>query len=57
MYLCKKLTSSSLSDIARKFGGKDHSTIIHGINKIEEMIKVDQEISNSINNIIGKLRQ
>jgi chromosomal replication initiator protein len=51
MYLSKKLTSSSLTEIARKFGGKDHSTVIHGINKIENLIKSDEEISKQIQEI------
>jgi chromosomal replication initiator protein len=41
MYLARKLTNSSLIEIGEKFGGKDHSTVIHSIKKIEEKINND----------------
>ncbi|OGP84055.1 MAG: chromosomal replication initiation protein DnaA [Deltaproteobacteria bacterium RBG_16_54_11] len=41
MYLSRKLTHSSLIEIGEKFGGKDHSTVIHSIKKIEEKINND----------------
>ena len=41
MYLSRKLTHSSLIEIGEKFGGKDHSTVIHAIKKIEEKINND----------------
>jgi len=56
MYLSKKLTSSSLTEIARKFGGKDHSTIIHGVNKIEDLIKSDAEINSQVHEISKSLK-
>jgi len=51
MYLCKSLTPASLPEIGRSFGGKHHSTVIHSINKIEEMRK--QENFNTL--IVGLL--
>jgi chromosomal replication initiator protein len=51
MYLCKSLTQASLPEIGRSFGGKHHSTVIHSINKIEEMRK--QENFNTL--IVGLL--
>ena len=45
MYLCKKLTSRSLPEIGRKFGGRDHTTILHGVRKIEELISIDNQIA------------
>jgi chromosomal replication initiator protein len=41
MYLARKLTHSSLIEIGERFGGKDHSTVIHSIKKIEEKINND----------------
>ncbi len=41
MYLSKKLTSSSLPEIGRKFGGRDHTTVMHGVKKIEELLTQD----------------
>jgi len=37
MYLCKQLTSRSLPEIGRKFGGRDHTTVMHAVKKIEEL--------------------
>jgi len=43
MYLCRKLTNASLIEIGEKFGGKDHSTVLHSIKKVEE--KVENDVS------------
>lgn len=48
MYLSKKLTTASLPDIGRKFGGRDHSTVIHAINKIENAISTDNELMEDV---------
>lgn len=48
MYLSKVLTSCSLPDIGRKFGGRDHTTIIHGIRKIEELLQSDNGLQADI---------
>jgi chromosomal replication initiator protein len=45
MFLCKKLTTRSLPEIGRKFGGRDHTTILYGVRKIEELIQVDSQIA------------
>ncbi len=45
MYLCKKLTTRSLPEIGRKFSGRDHTTILHGVRKIEELITLDSQIA------------
>ncbi len=44
MYLCKQLTSRSLPEIGRRFGGRDHTTIMHGIRKIEELMQSDAQL-------------
>lgn len=46
MYLCKKLTRASLPEIGKHFGGKHHSTVIHSINKVEDMRKADADFNN-----------
>ena len=48
MYLAKILTSRSLPDIGRKFGGRDHTTIIHAIKKIEGLSRDDKEFFNDL---------
>ncbi len=45
MYLCRKLTDASLIEIARAFNRRDHSTVIHGIKKIEEERKKDRKLN------------
>ena len=53
MYLCRKLTDESFPKIGIEFGGKDHSTVIHSVEKIEKEIMVNQELEN----IIEKLKK
>jgi chromosomal replication initiator protein len=52
MYLSRKLTNSSLIEIGDKFGGKDHSTVIHSLKKIEEKCNDDQYTKNVIADLI-----
>lgn len=51
MYLCRSLTSESFQKIGTEFGGKDHSTVMHSIEKIENEIKVNQDLHNIIEKI------
>jgi len=48
IYLCRDLTKSSYPEIGEKFGGKDHSTIIHSFKKIARLIISDSELKNTI---------
>ena len=48
MYLAKQLTSRSLPDIGRRFGGRDHTTIMHGVRKIEELMTADSQLSDDL---------
>ena len=41
MYLAKQLTSRSLPEIGRKFGGRDHTTVMHAVRKVEELRAAD----------------
>jgi chromosomal replication initiator protein len=45
MYLCKRLTTRSLPEIGKKFGGRDHTTILYGVRKIEELMQADSQIA------------
>ncbi|GAB4539944.1 MAG: chromosomal replication initiator protein DnaA [Thermodesulfovibrionia bacterium] len=56
MYLAKLLTDSSLSDIGRNFGGKDHSTVIHACKLIEERKEKDEEFRKTIDYLIRKIK-
>ena len=48
MFLAKNLTTRSLPEIGRKFGGRDHTTVIHAIKKIQELVKNDSSLSEDI---------
>ncbi len=48
MYLSKKFTSKSLPEIGRRFGGKDHTTVMHAVKKVEELISTDHEFSQDL---------
>ncbi len=48
MYLSKQLTPRSLPEIGRRFGGRDHTTIMHGVRKIEELMTMDSQLSDDI---------
>ena len=48
MYLAKQLTSRSLPEIGRRFGGRDHTTVIHGVRRIEELKLQDGQIAEDL---------
>ena len=48
MYLCKQLTSRSLPEIGRRFGGRDHTTVMHGVKRIEELKIQDGQIAEDL---------
>jgi len=53
MYLCRSITNESFPKIGTEFGGKDHSTVMHSVEKIENEIKVNKDLQN----IIEKLKK
>ncbi|MGN6374787.1 MAG: chromosomal replication initiator protein DnaA, partial [Sphingomonas sp.] len=55
MYLAKRLTTRSLPEIGRKFGGRDHSTVIHAVRRIEELRDADREIDGAVRLLLGQL--
>jgi chromosomal replication initiator protein len=48
MYLCKKLTSRSLPEIGRRFGGRDHTTVMHGVRRIDDLRNQDSQMSDDL---------
>jgi chromosomal replication initiator protein len=52
MFLVKQLTSASLPEIGRQFGGKHHTTVLHSINKIETLRRVDKDLNKTINRLL-----
>ena len=55
MYLCKKMTDQSLVKIGEIIGKRDHSTVIHGIEKIEKDLEKDPELGKVIDVITKKM--
>jgi len=55
MYLAKHLTDASLPEIGRQFGGKHHTTVLHSIEKIEEVRKSDKDLNRLLNKLTEQL--
>ncbi|MEH3099209.1 chromosomal replication initiator protein DnaA [Sphingomonas adhaesiva] len=55
MYLSKRLTTRSLPEIGRKFGGRDHSTVIHAVRRIEELRDSDRDVDGAVRVLLGQL--
>jgi chromosomal replication initiator protein len=56
MYLSRKLTNASLLEIGDKFGGKDHSTVLHSIKKIEQKMTKETSFKETIENLYGRIK-
>jgi chromosomal replication initiator protein len=52
MFLVKQLTSASLPEIGKQFGGKHHTTVLHSINKIGALRQVDKDLNKTINRLL-----
>lgn len=57
MYLAKSLTLRSLPEIGRRFGGRDHTTVLHAVRKIEGMVSTDQELAGEIDHLKRMLQE
>jgi len=56
MYLARKMTTLSLPEIGKAFGGKDHTTVLHSCKKIESNIKSDRSLRDTLDKIITKIQ-
>ena len=56
MYLSKELTEFSYPDIGKLFGGKDHATVIHAVNKIKNLCLIDKKIKKDVENLTSTLK-
>lgn len=56
MYLSRELTDYSLPKIGKEFGGKDHTTVLHAIDKIEEELQTDTNLQEQLNTLKAKLK-
>ncbi|MGF1660402.1 MAG: chromosomal replication initiator protein DnaA [Rubrimonas sp.] len=57
MYLAKTLTTKSLPDIGRRFGGRDHTTVMHAVRKIEQLSETDAQIAEDVELLRRMLEQ
>jgi chromosomal replication initiator protein len=55
MYLAKHMTEASLPEIGRQFGGKHHTTVLHSVEKIEEVRKNDKDLNRLLNKLTEQL--
>jgi len=56
MWLCKQHTTRSYPDIGRRFGGRDHTTVLHAVKKVEELLQADDQIARDVEALTRKLR-
>ena len=56
MYLTRELTGDSYPEIGHKFGGRDHSTVIHAVTKITELMEKDPYTKNTVDALSGSLK-
>jgi chromosomal replication initiator protein len=56
MWLAKQLTTRSLPDIGRRFGGRDHTTVLHAVRRIDELRAADPVLARDLETLIRKLR-
>lgn len=56
MFLCKRLTDCSLSDIGKAFGGKDHATVIYACKKVEERAEQDEGFNRIVEQLSDKIK-
>jgi chromosomal replication initiator protein len=57
MYLCRELTDSSLPKIGKRFGGRDHTTVIHATSKIAKRIQEDRTAWNLVQELTARIKQ
>ncbi len=57
MFLMKELTSASLKTIGKRFGDRDHSTVVHAVKTIERAMEEDNSFKNSVDGIISQLNK
>jgi chromosomal replication initiator protein len=56
MWLAKQITTRSLPDIGRRFGGRDHTTVLHAVRRIEQLKEEDPAIARDVDVLLRKLR-
>ena len=57
MYLAKTMTLRSLPEIGRRFGGRDHTTVLHAVRKIEHLVGNDATLADEIESLKRELQE
>ena len=57
LYICHELTEYTYTDLGNEFGGRDHSSIMHAVEKVEEKIKTDSNYKQMIDFIIKRIKE
>ena len=57
MYVHRELTDLSYPAIAREFGGRDHTTVIHATSKIARLIREDRSVYNLVQELTARIKQ
>ena len=57
MFLARELTDCSLPEIGEHFGGRDHTTILHAINVVENHLKTDSALQKLLNQLKDKIKE
>jgi chromosomal replication initiator protein len=55
MYLARKITPLSLEEIGSYFGGRDHSTVLHAVNKVSGTLERDPAMARLAESLLGRL--
>src|SRR2546428_8031822 len=56
MYLARQLTHASLADVGRAFGGKDHTTVLHAVSKIQTLLREDPKLRTSVDSLVQGIK-
>ena len=56
MWIAKQITTRSLPDIGRRFGGRDHTTVLHAVRRIEALKADDPVLARDLDTLLRKLR-
>ena len=56
MYLARQLTHASLADVGRAFGGKDHTTVLHAVSKIQTLLQEDPKLRTSVDSLVQGIK-
>jgi chromosomal replication initiator protein len=57
MYLCRDLTDLSLPKIGGQFGGRDHTTVMHSIEKVKSLMQTNRDVFDRVNKLSQQLRR